>query len=900
MKLHKTFLLGLSLILAFSLNGQSSITVTSLADLGGGSLRAAMANANPGDTIRFDTTIAKVQNDTIKLFSEILTDTEVHIIGNSTDSTKLYISGQGQNRIFFVDIDSVSSKRNFSIHNVHIIDGHTSGIWQNGGAIFIDFADTVGIFNCSFSNCYATLDGGVLSSPLGPVTKGYRPRLIRFVNTNFFGNESPGNGGIHLERFGTASFYNCLFAGNRGYLNYFRYGRYVEMERVRFMSNAGTAQFPSAGRCNYLWSTDSLKVNDCEAGNNQTDQGGSVFYFYTGYASFTSSKFYGNTCDSWGGAIHAPNSGFIKQYQFKQCVFRNNTAGSGGAVAVNSAIFDSCIFRSNTAGNGGALRARASSFVNDIEMINCQLDSNLAGPNLPAGGAAVSGIKGHFIFRNSTASYNHSVGSTGVFSMSGSYFGPEKTWIINSTICHNSAADRAAVLSSYEQDVKIINSTIYDNHSQTTGSVFFATWQDSLEFQGSIIAGNSSPLVELYSSGSQLQLFSGGNNLLQTSNLTINGLVPTDFPDIDTNLIRLAPLANNGGFCKTLLPLPGSLAINRGNPLDSTDAQNGPVVASIRDIGAAESADSSLPISILACDSVLIGGSWYDSAGVVLDTLQNQAGSDSVVSIYIQRVSPSSADTSVIISCTPVTWLDGMIYDSTTDTAVFITNTQYGCDSIIYLDFTLEQDTSMVIDSISACEPYTWIDGLVYDSNSDTSSFLLSRSDGCDSLVMLHFIYIDLDTSLQVTGNNTLSSAASNVDYTWINCTSGDTLQTGSSASFTAPTTGFYAVILDGGKGCVDTSACIYLYYANSPETDLPLIELYPNIVSDNLVIEIDPDTKGQWEFILIDSKGAQSDLPQSLERGKNVLNLAVAPGVYQVLISNDQGVRKIFRIVKR
>ena len=117
---------------AYELQGilfSDTTTVITTNDDGCGSLRFAVANADVGDTIRFDHSI---NGDTILLLtSEICLGNGMHINGNGIDST--IIDGANNDRIFCFEGDSASIK------GCTMQNGNTGTNgpppWISGGAI---------------------------------------------------------------------------------------------------------------------------------------------------------------------------------------------------------------------------------------------------------------------------------------------------------------------------------------------------------------------------------------------------------------------------------------------------------------------------------------------------------------------------------------------------------------------------------------------------------------------------------------------------------------------------------------------------------------------------------------------------------------------------------------------
>ena len=57
-----------------------------------------------------------------------------------------------------------------------------------------------------------------------------------------------------------------------------------------------------------------------------------------------------------------------------------------------------------------------------------------------------------------------------------------------------------------------------------------------------------------------------------------------------------------------------------------------------------------------------------------------------------------------------------------------------GCDSLVTLDLTINYSTSST-DVQQACDSYTWVDGIIYTASNNTATFMYQTSNGCDSLV---------------------------------------------------------------------------------------------------------------------------------------------------------------------
>jgi hypothetical protein len=147
------------------------------------------------------------------------------------------------------------------------------------------------------------------------------------------------------------------------------------------------------------------------------------------------------------------------------------------------------------------------------------------------------------------------------------------------------------------------------------------------------------------------------------------------------------------------------------------------------------STSSTTPVT--ACESYTVpsGDETYTMSGMYMDTIPNAAGCDSIMTINL-TINSSSATTDVQApGCGPFTWIDGITYEFSNNTATFTDMNAAGCDSIITLDLTL--NTSQSTDVITACNTYTWIDGVIYTASNNTATFTETNTAGCDSVITL-------------------------------------------------------------------------------------------------------------------------------------------------------------------
>ncbi len=168
----------------------NSIPVTSLADSGAGTLRAAIAAANPGDSIYFTVT------GSIDLQSTLNINEDIEIDGPGADSLTVERAAATP----FSIVSVASGAFDVSISGMTIAHGDAGG--GSGGGILNGGSLTVA--NCTLTNNSAHDGGAIGNSGYVLVTN------CTFVNNNAHG----GNGGGIASLSGGATIIDSAFTGN--------------------------------------------------------------------------------------------------------------------------------------------------------------------------------------------------------------------------------------------------------------------------------------------------------------------------------------------------------------------------------------------------------------------------------------------------------------------------------------------------------------------------------------------------------------------------------------------------------------------------------------------------------------------------------------------------------------
>ncbi len=295
-----------------------------------------------------------------------------------------------------------------------------------------------------------------------------------------------------------------------------------------------------------------------------------------------------------------------------------------------------------------------------------------------------------------------------------------------------------------------------------------------------------------------------------------------------------------------------------------------------------------------ACDSLvwLDGNTYNMSTNTPTFSITGGAanGCDSIITLNL-TIKNSSTGTDIQSACESYTWINGITYNTSNFTATDTLVNSVGCDSIVTLNLTINNKTGT--DVQSACESYTWIDGNTYTSSTNAPTFNIvgGASNGCDSIVTLNLTINTLPDNTTTTASLTITANQVGATYQWIDCNNGNSIISGeTNATYTANTNGDYGVIVET-NGCSDTSACINISTVGLNESFiLNEIEIYPNPAQNNLTIQ------GNLENVslkLTDLTGKKQEV-SIIEKNTNskTISLKDLPsGIYFVTLSSETNV---------
>lgn len=155
----------------------------------------------------------------------------------------------------------------------------------------------------------------------------------------------------------------------------------------------------------------------------------------------------------------------------------------------------------------------------------------------------------------------------------------------------------------------------------------------------------------------------------------------------------------------------------------------------------------------------------------------------------------------------------------------------------------------------------------------------------------------ETDTTVSINGI-TLTAAATNATYQWINCMTNQPVAGATSASFTPSVNGSYAVVVTQ-NGCSDTSACTAITTIGLDELSVSeLVTVYPN-PSKGLFVLYDQYAALSGQMITVSNLLGETVLSTPITGSKTSIDLSRAhDGIYFISVHSNYG-KLVTKIVK-
>jgi hypothetical protein len=143
------------------------------------------------------------------------------------------------------------------------------------------------------------------------------------------------------------------------------------------------------------------------------------------------------------------------------------------------------------------------------------------------------------------------------------------------------------------------------------------------------------------------------------------------------------------------------------------------------------------------------------------------------------------------------------------------------------------ESLDVTIDVQESCNEFTWVDGITYVISNNTATYVLTNTSGYDSVLILNLI-INVSPSVTITQNGTVLSVTPFASYLW---STGEVTQ-----NITPTVTGWHWCIVTDANGCESEQTFYEVLHLLTSVNDMlaEQIAIYPNPTKGFLVIDTD------------------------------------------------------------
>ena len=573
----------------------ATLVVTSSADSGDGTLRAAIAAASSGDTITFNPSLT---GQTIVLTTTEIAINTSNLTIDGSGAPGVKVDGNSAHRVF--NVSAPLTIQSLIIQNGNVA-GDGAGLWTgqpltltsvsfltntatgNGGGLLTNGAailSNVSFISNTAQTLYgggayfnnpATVNGGTFQRNAASATMNgrggglYAFSTLNLTGTQFLTNTAGEDGGGLLAN-GTATLTNATFISNTAQ-TWYAGGAYIGGAAT---VNGGTFQLNTApnvtnGRGGGLLAAGTLNLTGTQFLTNTAGaDGGGLLAFYT--ATLTNATFISNTAQAgYGGGAYLIRAATVNGGTFQRNTAPNATNGRGGGLyALSTLNLTGTQFLTNTAGVvGGGARLNNSGTITA---------TTLSGNRAGGGGGIAS--NGTVAIANTTFANNIADDGTGLGTGGGLQIGSGNASLTNVTFSGNQANGASdyggGAIMVYGGAITLTHATLSGNSTASNtgggGISVYPTGTITVSLLNTLVAGNTSAANKPDLSGAYT---SSDHNLIGSvdgSTGIVNGvngnLAGTNAAPVNA---RLGALANYGGSTQIFPLLPGSPAINAGN-----------------------------------------------------------------------------------------------------------------------------------------------------------------------------------------------------------------------------------------------------------------------------------------------------------------------------------------------
>ncbi len=288
--------------------------------------------------------------------------------------------------------------------------------------------------------------------------------------------------------------------------------------------------------------------------------------------------------------------------------------------------------------------------------------------------------------------------------------------------------------------------------------------------------------------------------------------------------------------------------------------------------------------SICNGDIYYFNGQNLTNTGLYIDTISSFNGCDSVIHLQftVQQSNSSIGQTICLGDSYHFNGVDlytqGIYYDT-------LTSIISGCDSVISLHLVVLNPSYLLIENICSGESYNF-NGI----NLSTSGIYLdtlNSSLDCDSIITLNLTVESVNINIQQSFNALVASSTTGT-FQWFDCNLQQIIPGATSSVFIPTTSGMYAAIVTEGN-CSDTSSCIQIFTSvNDLSIDYSQFTIYPNPTDENITVQLSQPCNN----CRIEISNTLGELVQSSEFKVQSMQLDIhllPAGIYFITLRSDK-----------
>lgn len=290
--------------------------------------------------------------------------------------------------------------------------------------------------------------------------------------------------------------------------------------------------------------------------------------------------------------------------------------------------------------------------------------------------------------------------------------------------------------------------------------------------------------------------------------------------------------------------------------------------------------------------------------------LYAQTGCDSFIHTYI-TINTGYTQTENISVCSGsnYTFPDGSVANNIVSNMNHVSHLSSiaGCDSVITTNITVVSGyTQTENNTVCSGSNYTFPDGSIANNITSNLNHIsrFSTIAGCDSVITTNINVKFVDTAIVKNGLVLLASNITALQYQWLDCNTGTPIFSATHPTYTATTTGAYALDIISENNCRDTSDCYIITATEFKPVGSFLTNIYPQPADNKLTIVVQSTAATNLNLSLSDISGGVVDAKKyTLIVGANTITLDISnlsSGIYFLkLFKEDTQETVIQKVIK-